>query len=776
MRKLLSIIVAGVLVAGSAAMATQADDTAVVVLANTAGPTPFISNVTITVSNPDALANVLFTVQPKANSLTRAVKANYKTDYLVKRGFYNAQTGELTLPVFGLYANYQNTVSLTFFFSDHSSKATDVAITTAPYDDGGCTFNTPTVRQARSSTTDLSFDFILVASSCDTHQPTLLDTDGEIRWVGTYASQKFQTHYQTQFADNAIYLGDEAKLIRIELDGAATEVADYTNDDVVSIHHNIDFGKSGLLLGVDTADYIEAVVMEVDLAGNILHRWDFGDIISKAMIAGGDDPSGFVRKVVNGDYSFSSPSDWFHNNANAYRAADNSLIVSSRENFIIAVDYDTKAIKWILGDKTKDWYVNYPSLRQFALDLGPNTTAPTGEHAISISKSDGLLMMDNGTPSQHHVPAGPARNAFVRQYRLDLQAKIATESYTYATGLTTPFCSSVYEDAPHNYMLDYAVVGGINADTTARLLALTPTGEKVFEYSYPSGPCNVAYRSLPIHLERLQFTANGSNDSESAVLHQRNMSARSLVMGADNVGIAGFIITGNEPKDIAIRALGPSLPIADATTLLQDPTLELHDKAGNVIEFNNNYTDGPFVDALNDAGLIPGDNREAAILRKQLPPGEYTAVMRGLNDGTGIGLVEVYDLSANSDSKLGNLSSRAFISTGDNVLIGGVIVQGGFPQRLLFRALGPELQVPNPLQDTTLDLYNKDGAVIASNDDWMDSPDAADIQDTGVAPTDPKESAILVPLDAGVYTAIVRGKDNSTGIGLLESYQRALKE
>jgi hypothetical protein len=690
----------------------------------------------------------------------------YRADYLVKRGFLNNQTGEVNIPVFGFYADYQNEISLTFFFTDHSTKRSSLVVTTAVYDDP-CDFHNPTVRQKRTTSKELSYDFMLVMGGCSLNTPTIIDTDGAIRWIGTAGV----ANYANAFYDNAIYVGDARRLYRIEMDGAVTLIRDYT-DLGYAFHHNIEPGKRGLIVDLDTADYVESVDVEINPAtGDILKEWNMADIISAAMVAGGDSPALFVKRSDGDEANLAD--DWWHNNSVTYREADDSIIISSRENFVICLDYETKAIKWILGDTTKQWY-QFPSLRKFALQLGPGSVAPVGQHALSIAADGNLLLMDNGQQSLHHVPAGLQRSyAAGREYSLNFQTGTATEVWNYLNGETvfSPYCGSIYEDAPRNYLVDYALVGGFTGSQYAEILGLTASGEKVFDYSYPTAACDDAYRSLPIHLERLSFAASGSTDSASSVLHLVNMSARSLVMRADDVGIAGFIITGSAPKDIAIRGLGPSLPISDSAALLQDPTLELHDKAGNVIEFNNNYPDGPYVDALRDAGLLPSDNREAAILREQLPSGEYTAVMRGLDDGTGIGLVEVYDLSAGSGSKLGNLSSRAFVSAGDNVLIGGVIVQGSFPQRVLFRALGPELQVPNPLQDPTLDIYNRNGTVIASNDDWHQASNADEIERTGAPPTDARESAVLVPLDAGEYTVIVRGKDNTTGIGSLESYQ-----
>ncbi len=237
-----------------------------------------------------------------------------------------------------------------------------------------------------------------------------------------------------------------------------------------------------------------------------MKTWNLANIISKAMIAGGDDPSGFVRKA-NGNYSFGSFGDWTHNNAAAYRRSDDSIILSSRENFVICIDYDTSAIKWILGDTTKAWY-QYPSLKKFALAVAPGGIAPVGQHSVSITRDDHLLLFDNGQRSGQHRPTGPNRSySAARKYKLDLRARVATEvwNFTNNRSVRSAFRSSVYEDAAENYLVDYAVAMNPDGSKRARILGLLPSGEKVFDYSYPGGQGNVAYRSLPIHWEKLVF-------------------------------------------------------------------------------------------------------------------------------------------------------------------------------------------------------------------------------------------------------------------------------
>ena len=276
-----------------------------------------------------------------------------------------------------------------------------------------------------------------------------------------------------------------------------------------------------------------------------------------------------------------------------------------------------------------------------------------------------------------------------------------------------------------------------------------------------------------------------------------NISTRASIGTGDNVAIAGFIIHSEPPpptarvspqdilptKRVIVRGLGPSLNVNGTPVpgRLADPFLELHDINGTLIESNDNWMDSPEKADIIASGLAPTDPLESAILMTLRADTNYTAILRGVNNTTGIGLVEVYDLEPISDTHLANISGRAFVSTGDDVLIGGVIVRGDAPEQVLFRAMGPSLTtkgVTDALQDPTLDLYDVQGNLIAHNDNWMEEPDGtpnptrtAEITATGLAPTDPRESAILETPAPGNYTAIVRGKNNTTGVGLVEAYR-----
>jgi hypothetical protein len=254
-----------------------------------------------------------------------------------------------------------------------------------------------------------------------------------------------------------------------------------------------------------------------------------------------------------------------------------------------------------------------------------------------------------------------------------------------------------------------------------------------------------------------------------------NISTRGRVLTGDNVLIGGFIITGTVSKQVVIRAIGPSLsnvnpPVPGA---LADPVLELHKPDGSVV-LNDNWKSTQEAQ-IQATGLAPKKDLESAIVIT-LPPGPYTAIVRGKNGGIGVALVEVYDLNSAGTSELANISTRGFVDTDDNVMIGGFIITSPLQDgaRVLVRAIGPTLANANPpvsgsLADPTLELHDGNGAIVAFNDNWTDAHPAA-IQRTGLAPKDGRESAILANLRPGAYTGIVRGKNKTTGVALIEVY------
>jgi phospholipase/lecithinase/hemolysin len=250
-----------------------------------------------------------------------------------------------------------------------------------------------------------------------------------------------------------------------------------------------------------------------------------------------------------------------------------------------------------------------------------------------------------------------------------------------------------------------------------------------------------------------------------------NISTRVAVGTGDNVSIAGFIITGTNSKKVVLRAIGPSLSGNGVQGSLSDPTLTLYNSAGAVLASNDNWKDTQQSE-IQATGLAPQNNMESAIVQT-LSPGSYTAVLRGKNSSTGIGLVELYDLNSTANSSLANISTRGFVGTGESVLIAGFIIGTGDKSIITVRALGPSLTnrgIASALQDPTLELHDKNGALIAANDNWKDKQDSA-IAACGLAPSDVRESAIARSLAPGNYTAVVRGKNNSIGVALVEAYR-----
>jgi hypothetical protein len=250
----------------------------------------------------------------------------------------------------------------------------------------------------------------------------------------------------------------------------------------------------------------------------------------------------------------------------------------------------------------------------------------------------------------------------------------------------------------------------------------------------------------------------------------QNIATRVRAETGDNIPIAGFIIAGTDAKRVLIRGLGPSLAWVGIADPLQDPTLELYSSDGTLVVANDNWKDSQHAD-IAGTGLAPSDDRESAIITT-LAPASYTAVLRGKNNTTGVSLVEVYDVSQSANSELANISTRGFVQTGENVVIGGFIPAGG-ATRVVVRGLGTSLNdddVANPLQDPTLELRNADGELIAENDNWKDRQQA-EIKGTGLAPERDEESAIVTTLPPAPATAILRGKAGTTGIGLVEVYK-----
>jgi N-acetylneuraminic acid mutarotase len=269
-----------------------------------------------------------------------------------------------------------------------------------------------------------------------------------------------------------------------------------------------------------------------------------------------------------------------------------------------------------------------------------------------------------------------------------------------------------------------------------------------------------------------------------------NISTRSFVQTGQNVMIGGFIVQGTGTKSVIIRAIGPELTQYGITDALANPTLQLYNSTGTLLCSNDNWQTtiiggiitSSQVSEIQNSGHVPTNASESAMIAN-LAPGNYTAIVSGVDHTTGVALAEAYDLNPDTTSVLGNISTRSFVETGEHVMIGGFIVQGSGTKRVIIRAIGPELgappyNLPDTLANPTLQLHNAAGALIGSNDNWqttiiggiITSSQVSDIQSSGHAPTNASESAIIANLAPGSYTAIVSGVGNTTGVALVEVY------
>jgi hypothetical protein len=335
-------------------------------------------------------------------------------------------------------------------------------------------------------------------------------------------------------------------------------------------------------------------------------------------------------------------------------------------------------------------------------------------------------------------------------------------------------------DAGSNQVIEIDGAANLSAIVTA------PNGGATITWRLYSGPASVQLTNPNNATASASFNAPGSytfmvsvSDHVHAIAYDAvivkvmprvrmaNISTRVGVGTGQDVAIAGFIISGDSPKRVIVRALGPTLTGFGIAGALTDPMLDLRDGAGNQIAANDNWKDSQ-EQAIADSGFAPANDSEAAIA-STLAPGNHTAIVSGKSNTTGVSLVEVYELD--STARLLNISTRGFVGGNDNVIIAGVILNGSDDGTICFRALGPSLAgfgVQGVLANPRLDLFDAHGTKVGANDNWKDSQKNA-IESGGLAPADPAESALLIDLASGNYTAIVSGVGGATGVGLVEA-------
>jgi arylsulfate sulfotransferase len=454
---------------------------------------PFIKFVPLTGFDLSTVTEVHYTIAAKPGSVSKPVHVEYSMSALASRHYLIENS--LTLPVFGLYAGYENQVAVELERGSGDAISFQLTIPTTDYVDPSGIYSQPNIVMPRAPDSTLGFSFMFIKSAIGS--PVIIDTDGEVRWIAPGIPDSFSS----TFTGDGFIIGDpgKPKVYRLGLDGRVSD-GELPSSSYTDFHHNIDHGKNGFLGEVDAASggvkSLESNIIEFQDSSviSIANHWDLAAILTAHMSSQGDDAAAFVRPGI----------DWFHSNSAIYDSRDDSVIVSSRENFVIKLDYKTGAVIWILGDPTKYWYT-FPSLRAKALTLLPGGLYPIGQHALSIT-SDGLLMLFNdGLGSANSVPAGETRTySAVSAYSIDEKSMTAQNTWNYDAGQTifSAVCSSAYGAPDKSILVDYAFA---DKGTQALLVGLDSNHSVVFEFEYPTSGCNTSWNARPIALDDLKI-------------------------------------------------------------------------------------------------------------------------------------------------------------------------------------------------------------------------------------------------------------------------------
>jgi hypothetical protein len=433
------------------------------------------------------------------NSVSQPVNVTWSRAALSGSGYLKGNV-LINLPVFGLYAGYQNQVSFQLAFVDGSVQQLQYQISTEPYTDPTGVYLNPTIVKARAPGSNLGFNFFILKSLLGS--PVIVDTDGQVRWVVPAGDTS-----ASYFANGQFVTGSEtsASVTLLQLDGTQSALpTDLPQPVLFSFTHNIDPGPSGLLAefnGIDVlGDSIDDIVAEISPFSSQppIQTFDMAVILTAYMQNNGDNPSAFVRPGA----------DWFHVNASTYDPSDNTVIISSRENFLIKVNYSTHDIVWILGDPTKYWYT-FPSLRAKALTLDAGGDYPIGQHAVSITSEGYVMVFNDGLGSLNQPPGEPAglsrTYSEVSAYSVNAATMKAQNvwNFNYGQSIYSPVCGSSYEAPGNTYLVDYATADN---GAEARLVGLDANQNVVFDFQYASpSTCGAAWNAIPVPMENLQI-------------------------------------------------------------------------------------------------------------------------------------------------------------------------------------------------------------------------------------------------------------------------------
>ncbi len=482
---------------------TQAQNSNITIVGSQPGVTPFISIVEFAGnSSLQQVSYVNFNISPQPNTVSAPVNVTWSMAALANRGYIGDTQGNTTinLPVFGLYAGYNNRVSFQVGFADGSVKTIEYQISTQPYVDSTGVFTSPTIIKARAPGSTLGFNFFVMKDQLTS--PVIVDTDAQLRWV-----VPFPWSQAIFFGNGQFYSGSEAGpgIDAIQFDGSnAALPIDLPQPLLTKFTHNIDPGPYGLLAEFNGTDdlgpSLNDIVAEIaTVPGQAPFQvFDMADILTQYMQENGDDPTAFVRPG----------SDWFHVNASTYDPSDNTVIISSRENFLIKVNYSTHDIVWIFGDPTKYWYT-FPSLRAKALTLDAGGNYPIGQHGVTIT-SDGYVMVFNDGYQSLNQPVGEPPGlsrtySEVSVYSVDSSNLTAHEVWGFDYGKTiySRLCGSSYEAPGKTYLVDFSAADNY---ANARLIGLDSNHNVAFDFQYTSPKtCAAAWNAIPIPLENLQI-------------------------------------------------------------------------------------------------------------------------------------------------------------------------------------------------------------------------------------------------------------------------------
>jgi hypothetical protein len=489
----------------------------------------------------------------------------------------------------------------------------------------------------------------------------------------------------------------------------------------------------------------------------------------------GDVKWGTVESATNSKMEWVQPTPWINSKSNpaAFASYLNDALAVDDAPVIVRVEPHHYPL--VVGKDGNRFRLNDPGFNRNYLDEYSGSYEIRGKVRVTGKKLFPLAAPEKSNAQQANQTEGVEFEICVGN-NVDLQVvdsagKVTGLDFGNGARLANIPNSTTFTDGA-----DDAVTGEPDSIETHFVYLKEPIGDyQIRVIGRQAGPYRIdIFESLP-NAEGVSTSFSGTAEIgkvETYILKTSgnllNISTRLRVGTGDNAMIAGFIITGSEPKKVIIRGMGPSLAKLGVPGTLSNPTLDLFQN-NSLIASNDDWQQAPNTGEIPN-GFAPGDARESVIVTT-LAPGNYTAILRGADGETGVGIVETYDLSLGANSKLANISTRGFVDIGDNGMIGGLIVAGG-NGKVLARAMGPSLQnagIANALQDPTLELIDANGATVTFNDDWQQAPNTSEFPN-GFVPGDARESVIVSIVGPGNYTAIVRGYNDTTGVALVEVY------